>query len=174
MEHLKALIRTIPDFPSPGIQFRDLTTLFLHGEGFRETVRALADQHRNDAVDMVVGVESRGFILAAPLAVELGLGFVPVRKPGKLPGETLSVEYTLEYGADRLEMHSDALQAGMRVLMVDDLLATGGTMAAACRLVEQVGCTVAGCSFVVELPDLKGRDKLAGYDVRSLLAFEGE
>jgi adenine phosphoribosyltransferase len=174
MHDLKSLIRTIPNFPQPGIQFRDLTTLFLHAEGFRDSVKALADQWRHADIEMVLGVESRGFILAAPLALELGTGFVPIRKPGKLPGETFGVEYTLEYGEDRLEIHKDALGMGTRVLMVDDLLATGGTMEAACRLVERIGCQVLGCAFLVELVDLKGRDRLRQYKLTNLVEFEGE
>lgn len=174
MEHIKSLIRTIPDFPQPGIQYRDLTTLFLDPEGFRATVEAMAKQWRGPEIDMIVGVESRGFILAAPLALELGTGFVPVRKPGKLPGETFGVEYTLEYGEDRLEIHRDALGIGARVLMVDDLLATGGTMEAACRLVEDIGCEVVGCAFVVELKDLRGRLRLQQYSLTTLVDFEGD
>jgi adenine phosphoribosyltransferase len=174
MEHIKELIRTIPDFPKPGIMFRDLTTLFLHPEGFREVVHAMAAAYRGDHIDMVVGIESRGFILAAPMALEMGTGFVPMRKPGKLPGEKIGVEYTLEYGTDRLEVHTNALRRGMRVLMVDDLLATGGTMRAACNLAEQAGCTVAGLAFAVELVDLKGRQRLSEYPMLSLVSFEGE
>jgi adenine phosphoribosyltransferase len=174
MEALKSLIRTVPNFPKPGIMFRDLTTLFLDPDGFRLTVQALADAHRNKAIDMVVGIESRGFILAAPVALELKTGFVPMRKPGKLPGEKIGIEYALEYGHDRLEVHTAALRRGMRVLMVDDLLATGGTMRAACTLVEQVGCTVAGVAVVVDLPELKGRERLAEYPIVSLVSFEGE
>jgi len=174
MEHLKNLIRTIPDFPKPGIQYRDLTTLFLDQQGLRDVVDAMVEPYRDTPIDMVVGVESRGFILAAPIALALGTGFVPVRKPGKLPGATFGVEYELEYGTDRLEIHTDALQHGMRVLMVDDLLATGGTMRAACRLVEQVGASVVGCTFAVELPDLKGREVLEPYRLHTLVAFEGD
>jgi len=174
MDHLRALIRTIPDFPEPGIEFRDLTTLFLDAEGFRATVQALADQYRAAEIDMVLGVESRGFILAAPLAVALGTGFVPIRKPGKLPGETFGVEYTLEYGEDRLEIHKDALPLGARVLMVDDLLATGGTLEAACKLVERMGCEVVGCAVVVELVDLKGRERLKPHRVTNLIEFNGK
>jgi adenine phosphoribosyltransferase len=174
MEHIKELIRTIPHFPKPGIMFRDLTTLFLHPKGFREVVQALANAYRGDKIDIVVGIESRGFILAAPLALELGTGFVPMRKPGKLPGEKIGIEYSLEYGTDRLEVHTNALKRGMRVLMVDDLIATGGTMRAACNLAEQVGCKVAGLAFVVELVDLRGRERLSEYPFLSLVAFEGE
>jgi len=174
MLELKDLIRTIPDFPKPGIEFRDLTTLFLHGEGFRRTISALAERYARENVDLVCGVESRGFILGAPLAVELGKGFVPIRKEGKLPGKTIGVEYTLEYGEDRLEVHADALPAGARVLMMDDLLATGGTMQAACKLVETVGARVLSCGFVVELVDLQGRAKLPNYDVYSLVTYTGE
>ena len=174
MNPFKSLIRTIPNFPQPGIQFRDLTTLFQHPKGFRDSVMALAEQWRHADIEMVVGVESRGFILAAPLALELGTGFVPIRKPGKLPGETFGVEYTLEYGENRLEIHKDALGIGTRVLMVDDLLATGGTMEAACRLVERLGCQVLGCAFLVELVDLKGRARLSKYKLTNLVEFEGE
>lgn len=174
MDHLKSLIRTIPDFPQKGIEFRDLTTLFLDGPGFKETIMTMAEQHRALNVDVIIGIESRGFILGAPLAVELGTGFVPVRKPGKLPGATVGIEYDLEYGSDRLEIHRDAIRPGARALMVDDLLATGGTMAAACALVEQVGGRVIGCSFVVELVDLKGRERLQRFPIHKLVAFEGE
>jgi adenine phosphoribosyltransferase len=174
MDHLKSLIRTIPNFPKPGIMFRDLTTLFLHPSGFRDVVRALTGHYRNERIDMVVGIESRGFILAAPMALELNTGFVPMRKPGKLPGEKIGIEYALEYGRDRLEVHTGALHRGMRVLMVDDLLATGGTMRAACNLVEQIGCNVVGCAFVVDLPELKGRERLKEYPLVSLISFEGE
>ena len=174
MDQLKGLIRTIPDFPSQGIAYRDLTTLFLDPAGFSRAVKAISDQYRNHEIDMVIGVESRGFILAAPVAIELNLGFVPVRKPGKLPGETFGVEYTLEYGEDRLEIHRDALPMGARVLIVDDLLATGGTMEAACKLVSRIGCEIVGCAFVVELTDLKGRDKLDGFNITNLVEFEGK
>lgn len=174
MDEIKSLIRTIPDFPKAGIDFRDLTTLFLDGPGFGRVVNVLAEKHADEPFDMIAGVESRGFIIGAPLAINLGKGFVTVRKPGKLPGATISVEYDLEYGVDRLEVHADALEKGARVLMVDDLLATGGTMEAACRLVEQIGGEVVGCSFVVELPDLKGREKLTRFPVHSLIEFEGD
>ncbi len=174
MDRIKSLIRTIPNFPKSGIQFRDLTTLFLDGPGFNETVDAIADHHRDLHIDVVAGVEARGFILAAPVALRLGKGFVPVRKSGKLPGDTLGVEYDLEYGKDRLEIHSDAISKGARVLIVDDLLATGGTMEAACKLVEQAGGSVVGCSFVVELVDLKGRQRISQYSIHRLIDFEGD
>jgi adenine phosphoribosyltransferase len=174
MDRFKSLIRTIPDFPQQGILYRDLTTLFLDPTGFRDSVKELAKPWLSEQIEMVVGVESRGFILAAPMALELGTGFVPVRKPGKLPGETFGVEYTLEYGEDRLEIHKDALGIGTRVLMVDDLLATGGTMEAACRLVERIGCTVVGCAFLVELVDLHGRARLSKYRLANLVEFEGD
>ena len=174
MEYIKSLIRTIPDFPQAGIQYRDLTTLFQHAGGFRAAVEAMCDQWRHEQIDMVIGVESRGFILAAPIALAMNVGFVPVRKPGKLPGETFGVEYTLEYGEDRLEIHRDALGMGARVLIVDDLLATGGTMEAACRLVEGIGCEVVGCAFVVELVDLHGRKRLNQYTLTNLVEFAGE
>ena len=174
MERLKSLIRTIPDCPKPGIQFRDLTTLFLDPVGFESAVAALAEAHRDSAIDVVAGIESRGFIVGAPLALAMGAGFVPLRKPGKLPGEKIGVEYDLEYGKDRLEIHADALQRGQRVLLVDDLIATGGTMRAACNLVEQVGAVVAGLAFLVELTDLKGRERLDGYPIFRLIEFEGE
>jgi adenine phosphoribosyltransferase len=173
MDKIKALIRTIPNFPKPGIEFRDLTTLFLHGDGFKLVIDALADTYRSQHVDLIAGVESRGFILAAPLAYRLTKGFVLIRKPGKLPGKTVGIEYSLEYGKDRLEIHADAIPKGARVLIVDDLLATGGTMAAACELVEQVGGRIAGCAFVVELPDLKGRDRLTKYPLHRLVDFGG-
>ena len=174
MDHLKSLIRTIPDFPKPGIQFRDLTTLFQNPAGLRETVEALAAPYKTRNIDMVVGIESRGFILGAPIAMELGKGFVPVRKPGKLPGKTHGVDYTLEYGTDRLEIHADALERGARVLVVDDLLATGGTMEATCKLLDSLGCKVESCAVVVELVDLKGRQRLGGQDIFRLIEFEGE
>lgn len=174
MDQIKSLIRTIPDFPKPGIAFRDLTTLFLHAEGFERAVSTMAERHAQKSFDMIVGVESRGFIIGAPLAVAMGKGFVPVRKAGKLPGASIGVEFKLEYGVDRLEIHTDALQKGARVLMVDDLLATGGTMEAACRLVERIGGEVIGCAFVVELVDLKGRERLTRYPIDSLVEFEGE
>lgn len=172
MEHLKKLIREVPDFPKPGILFYDITTLLKDREGLREVVAALEKAIEGLDFDVIVGIESRGFIFAPILAHALGKGFVPVRKPGKLPAATERIEYALEYGTDALEIHKDAVGPGTRALIVDDLLATGGTAAAVARLVEKLGGTVAGLAFVVELDFLRGREKLAGYDVRSLLHYE--
>jgi adenine phosphoribosyltransferase len=169
---LKGRIRDVPDFPSPGIVFRDLTPLLGDVEAFRFTVDTLADAFSGRRVDKVVGVEARGFILAGPVAYRLGAGFVPVRKPGKLPWRTESEEYALEYGVDRLELHADGVVAGEQVLIVDDVIATGGTAAATVRLVEGLGATVAGLAFAVELMYLGGREKLDGYDVVSLVVYE--
>ncbi len=172
---LRSLVRTIPDHPKPGILFRDITTLLADAAGLREAVTRLASPFVGQGIDHVAGIESRGFILGAPVAVALGSGFVPLRKAGRLPADTLGTDYTLEYGTDRLEIHADALKPGDRVLIVDDLLATGGTAAAAVRLVRMAGATVAACAFVIELPDLGGRSVLAAtaVDVRSLVSFDG-
>ncbi|MBX3442768.1 MAG: adenine phosphoribosyltransferase [Planctomyces sp.] len=171
---LKACIRNIPDFPKPGIMFRDITPLLGNPAAFRETIRRMADHYRDEGVTSVAAAEARGFIFAAPLALELNAAFVPVRKPGKLPFDRHAFEYELEYGTDALEMHTDAVKAGDRVLLVDDLLATGGTMQACARLAEQCGAHVVGCAFVVELTFLPGRRKLAGYDVLSLIQYADE
>jgi adenine phosphoribosyltransferase len=170
-EWLKGHIRDVADFPTPGIVFRDLTPLLGDPEALRVTVDALADVHEGGRITKVVGVEARGFILAAPVAYRLGAGFVPVRKPGKLPWRTEPEQYTLEYGVDSLEMHGDALQPGENVLIVDDVIATGGTAKATVRLVERAGATVAGLVFAVELTYLAGREKLDGYDVVSLVTY---
>lgn len=169
---LRGRIRDVPDFPSPGIIFRDLTPLLGDIESFRFTVDAISDTFAGRRVDKVVGVEARGFILAGPVAYRLGAGFVPVRKPGKLPWRTRSEEYALEYGVDRLQLHVDGVAAGEQVLIVDDVIATGGTAAATVRLVEALGATVAGLGFAVELTYLGGREKLDGYDVVSLVVYE--
>jgi adenine phosphoribosyltransferase len=169
---LKKLIREVPDFPKPGILFYDITTLLKNGPGFGAVIDALKEHYRSAGVDTVIGIEARGFIFAPALAYALGAGFVPVRKPKKLPSDRVSVSYQLEYGTDSLEIHRDAVQKGHRVLIVDDLLATGGTAAAATELVKQVGGKVAGVGFVVELTFLNGRSKLAGYDVFSLLQYD--
>jgi adenine phosphoribosyltransferase len=172
MDDLKKLIREVPDFPKPGILFYDITTMLKDRGGLRAVIDGLKEHYRDTQVDVVVGMEARGFIFAPALAYALGAGFVPVRKPKKLPAEVVSVSYDLEYGTDILEMHKDAVGHGSRVLIVDDLLATGGTSAATARLVEQAGGTVVGLGFVVELTFLNGRRKLPGYDVFSLLQYE--
>lgn len=172
MNDLKKLIREVPDFPKAGINFYDITTLLKHPEGLRQTVDALAAEYEGEKVDAVIGVEARGFIFAPALAYHLGTGFVPVRKPKKLPAECASISYDLEYGQDTLEIHRDAIGNGHRVIIADDLLATGGTAKAVCNLVEELGGTVAGLVFVVELEFLPGRQKLEGYDVRSLIKYQ--
>jgi adenine phosphoribosyltransferase len=172
MNNLKNLIREVPDFPKPGINFYDITTLLKHPEGLRKTVDALAAEYENTKVDAVIGVEARGFIFAPALAYHLGAGFVPVRKPRKLPAECASISYDLEYGQDTLEIHRDAVGNGHRVIIADDLLATGGTAKAVVDLVEQLGGEVIGLVFVVELEFLPGRKKLEGYDVRSLIKYQ--
>ncbi len=171
MEHLKELVRAIPDFPIPGILFRDVTPLLRDPRGLREVVDRLAEDFRGAGIDVVAGIESRGFIFGAPLAMALGVGFVPIRKPGRLPYDKVSREYALEYGTNVLEMHADAVRSGERVLIVDDLLATGGTAGASAHLVEAIGGVVAAAAFVIELEFLGGRKALAGYDVRSLITY---
>ena len=171
-EPLKALIRTIPDFPKPGILFYDITTLLKNPKGFAMLIDALAQYYIDKDVDLVLGIEARGFIFGPALAYRLNAGFVPVRKPRKLPGPTARVTYDLEYGSDTLEIHQDAIEPGQRVVLVDDLLATGGTMEATTRLVQQLGGTIAGLGFAVELDFLKGRDRLQEYDVFSLLHYD--
>jgi adenine phosphoribosyltransferase len=172
LDSLKQLIREVPDFPKPGILFYDITTLLKDKEGLKGTIDALKSQYQGAPVDVVIGVEARGFIFAPALAYALGAGFVPVRKPKKLPSECARISYDLEYGSDTLEVHRDAIPAGSRVLIVDDLLATGGTARAVTQLVEQLGGTVAGLAFVVELTFLGGREKLGGYNVFSLLQYD--
>jgi adenine phosphoribosyltransferase len=172
MDDLKQLIREVPDFPKVGINFYDITTLLKHPEGLRRTVDALSDEFRGEQVDTVIGIEARGFIFAPAIAYHLGAGFVPVRKPKKLPAECASISYELEYGQDTLEVHRDAVGEGHRVLIADDLLATGGTAKAVVDLVEGLGGKVVGLVFVVELEFLPGRKKLEGHDVRSLLKYQ--
>ena len=171
MDTLKTKIRHIPDFPKPGIVFYDITTLLNDRHGFRDTVDALASPFRGGGIDQVVGIESRGFILGAAVANALGAGFVPVRKPGKLPSRCYREDYALEYGTDGLEIHEDAVESGQRVLLVDDVLATGGTAKAASGLVRRIGGELVGLSFLIELNFLKGRDKLAGEAVYSVLQY---
>jgi len=169
--NLKDYIRNIPDFPKPGILFRDITTLLKDKLAFKKAVDALAKKYKNKKIDIVVAVEARGFILGGVIAEKLGAGFVPVRKRGKLPWKTNSVTYDLEYGTDTLEMHHDAINAGDKVLIVDDLLATGGTVKAVTDLVKQLQGKIMGIAFLIELTDLKGREKLKGYSVFSLIKF---
>ena len=168
---LKQFIRDVPDFPKPGILFKDITPLLRDGAALRESVRQLAERLRATPIDVVAGIESRGFLFAATLAIELGVGLVPLRKPNKLPYTKLRESYSLEYGTDSLEMHQDAVNPGERVALVDDLLATGGTMRAARSLVERAGGRVAACLFVIELSVLHGRDKLVGVPVEALIRY---
>ena len=172
MEDLKKLIREVPDFPKPGILFYDITTLLKDGPGLAAVIDGLKEHYRDAQVDVVLGIEARGFIFAPALAYALKAGFVPVRKPKKLPAECMSVSYDLEYGKDTLEVHRDAIGKGTRVLIVDDLLATGGTAAAAARMVQEMGGIVAGLGFVIELTFLNGRQKLAGREIFSLLQYD--
>ena len=169
---LRAKIRDIKDFPTEGILFKDITTLLKDGPAWRFAVDSLASHYQKERVEIVVGVESRGFIFGGAIAHQLNAGFVPVRKLGKLPGKTIEVEYELEYGRDALAMHEDAIKPGQRVLAVDDLLATGGTMGATLRLVEQLGGRVVGVAFMIELGFLKGRDKLRNYPLHSLITYD--
>jgi len=169
---LREHIRDIPDFPKPGILFRDITPVLADAPALRSAFDQLAEPARPLGVDVVIGAEARGFLIGPALARELGAGFVLARKPGKLPHETVRAEYLLEYGTDALELHSDAVASGARVLVHDDLLATGGTARALCQLVEQLGGTVAGCQFLIELTFLNGREALAGYDVHSLITYD--
>ena len=171
MNHLKQLIREVPDFPKPGIQFYDITTLLKDKAGFRETIDALGKHYQKTPIDVVIGIEARGYFFAPAMALALGAGFVPVRKPKKLPHLVKSVNYQLEYGTDQLEIHADAIEPGQNVLIIDDVLATGGTASAVARLVEEVGGKVTGLGFVIELTFLKGRDRLGQHDVFSLLQY---
>ena len=171
MEQLKNLIREVPDFPKPGLNFYDITTLLKDPGGFREVINCLSAQYRSTPIDVVLGIEARGFIIAPAVAYALGYGFIPVRKEKKLPAERERIEYALEYGTDVLEIHRDAISPGQRVLIIDDVLATGGTASAVARLVQMLNGKVAGLGFILELDFLKGREKLSGYDVHSLLHY---
>src|ERR1700739_2631117 len=171
-EALKTLVRTVPDFPKPGILFYDITTLLKDKQGFATLIDALAEHYIGKHIDLVLGIEARGFIFGPALAYRLNAGFVPVRKPRKLPARTVRVTYDLEYGTDTLEIHEDAIESGQRVVLVDDLLATGGTMEATVKLVRQLGGEIAGLAFAVELDFLKGRDRFKDYDVFSLLHYD--
>ncbi|SFS22028.1 adenine phosphoribosyltransferase [Yoonia litorea] len=176
MKTVQDYIRTIPDFPHEGIMFRDVTTLFADPRGFRMAIDQLLHPYAGQPIDKVVGLEARGFILGGAIAHQLSLGFVPIRKKGKLPGQTIEQDYTLEYGTATMEVHDDALQAGEKVLLVDDLLATGGTAEAGIKLIERMGAEVIGCAFIIDLPDIGGRKKLEGLgmNVHALCAFEGD
>jgi len=171
MLDLKSRIRDIPDFPKKGILFRDITTLLKDEAAFGRVVDKLTAYYEDEGIEKVVGIESRGFIFGAPLAYTLGAGFIPVRKPGKLPSDIFEAKYELEYGSDTLTIHQDAITPGQRVLVVDDLLATGGTMSATLDLLKQLGALVVGVAFLIELTDLKGRDKLSGYNVLSMISY---
>lgn len=172
-EFIKSKIRTIPNFPKPGIMFRDITTLLKDAEGFSRVIKVLEERYKNNEIDLIAGIESRGFVLASALASRLGKGLVLVRKPGKLPGDKVREEYSLEYGTDAVEIHKDAISLGQKVLLCDDLIATGGTAAAACKLIEKLGGEIVECAFVVELPELKGREKLK-WPVFKIVEFSGE
>lgn len=170
-DNLRARIREVKDFPEPGISYKDITTLLKDGLALKQAVEELGSVFSNEQIDFVVGIESRGFILGAPLAVERGCGFIPVRKPGKLPATTLRQEYSLEYGSDAVEIHEDAITKGQQVLVVDDVLATGGTMQATCQLLERVGANIVGLTFLIELAFLKGRRLLEPYRVESIIQY---
>ncbi|MDT2757809.1 adenine phosphoribosyltransferase [Enterococcus asini] len=169
--NLKDYVASIPDYPKPGIIFRDISPLMADGEAYREATKQIVDYAKEKAIDMVVGPEARGFIVGCPVAFELGVGFAPVRKPGKLPRETISVSYDLEYGTDTLTLHADAIKPGQRVLVCDDLLATGGTVKATIELIEKLGGVVVGCAFLIELDELKGREKIKDYDILTLMDY---
>ena len=175
MQHLKRLIRTIPDYPKPGIMFRDVTTLLRDATGFQDAIKALAKPFEGQAIDAVAGIEARGFILGGAVADRLGCGFIPIRKKGKLPWKTIGQDYTLEYGVDVIEIHEDAIGQGERILVIDDLIATGGTAEAAIKLVRRSGGSVVGAGFIIDLPDLGGLKKLEAHNVNChvLVAFEG-
>jgi len=174
VDTLKDLVRTIPDFPKPGIQFRDITTLIQDPWGFKQAIDRFVEHYRYTPIDVVVAIESRGFIIGGALAHHLNPGVAIVRKKGKLPYKTVKLEYALEYGTDCIEMHVDAIRPGQRCLVVDDLLATGGTCQASCQLIERMGGKIVGCAFIIELPELRGRERLAQYDLHSLIEFDGE
>lgn len=171
MRELESLIRSIPDFPIPGILFRDITPLLKDKHGFKAAIDVMVEPYRDHRIDYVVAMEARGYMLGAPIAYQLGAGFIPVRKPGKLPYDKINVEYELEYGTNSLEMHKDAIAQGQRVLVVDDLLATGGTAAATRSLLEKLGASIVGFAFLIELVALKGREKLPGVEVQALIKY---
>lgn len=176
LDLIKSKIRTIPNWPKQGIKFRDITTLLKDTEGFKQTIDLFYERYKNFDIDFIVGIESRGFITGSALAYKLGVGFVPIRKKGKLPAKTESEEYELEYGTDKIEIHKDAIPADARILLVDDLIATGGTALASCNLLKKLGAKILECSVIIDLPELGGKKKLedAGYKVFNLIEFEGE
>ena len=171
---LKSKIRTVPHWPIEGVMFRDITTLLQDGEAFKQACDELYGRYKDTKIDVVVGLEARGFIFGSVLAYKLGVGFVPIRKPGKLPSKTISAEFEKEYGKDKMEIHEDAIKKGDKVLIVDDLIATGGTISAAAQLVEKLGGEIVECAFVIDLPDLKGKNKIKGYKIFTMMEFEGE
>lgn len=170
--NIKDKIRVIEDFPKKGISFKDITTLVKDSEAFKYTIKEISDDLKDLNVDIIVGPEARGFIIGAPIAYELGIGFVPIRKPGKLPADTMKVEYELEYGKDALEIHKDAIKKGQRVAIVDDLLATGGTILSVAKLIENLGGEIVSLNFIIELTELKGREKLSNYRVNSIIQYD--
>lgn len=169
--NLESKIRNIQDFPKPGIGFKDITTLLKDGDAFKEAIDKIVENLKDKDVDYIVGPEARGFLLGAPVAYALGVGFVPIRKPGKLPAEVVSFEYDLEYGTDKIEMHKDSIEEGKKVVIIDDLLATGGTVEAATKLIESLGGEIVSIQFLIELEFLNGKDKLKGYDVESIIKY---
>ena len=169
--NLESKIRNIQDFPKPGIGFKDITTLLKDGDAFKEAIDVIVENLKDKNIDYVVGPEARGFLLGAPVAYALGVGFVPIRKPGKLPAEVVSFEYDLEYGTDKIEMHKDSIEEGKKVAIIDDLLATGGTVEAATKLIESLGGEIESIQFLIELEFLNGREKLKGYDVESIIKY---
>ena len=171
---IKESIRTVPHWPIEGVMFRDITTLLQDTEAFAGACDALYDRYKDMIIDKIVGIDARGFIFGAVLAYKLGVGFIPVRKKGKLPHKTISEEYSLEYGTNVVEMHEDSIEKGEKILIVDDLIATGGTISAAIKMVERLGGEVIECAFIIELPDLKGRKKIEGYKIFALTEFEGD
>jgi adenine phosphoribosyltransferase len=173
---IKSRIRTVPNYPKPNIQFRDITTLLKDPVGFQLTIDDLIRRYKDVKIDKIAGIESRGFILGAPLAYALGKGFIPIRKKGKLPAETIGHDYELEYGSDRIEIHTDAIDKGEKILLVDDLIATGGTAEAACKLIEKMGGKIVECCFIIDLPDIGGHARLEkhGHKVFALCEFEGD
>ena len=175
MKSLEKLIRTIPDYPKPGIMFRDITTLLADAKGLRKAIKAMAKPFQDQKIDAVAGIEARGFIVGGAIAERLGCGFIPIRKKGKLPWKTIGQEYSLEYGVDVIEMHADAVRPGQRILIVDDLIATGGTAEAAAKLIKSAGGIIAGAAFIIDLPDLGGVARLRAHDIDShaLMSFEG-